>query len=470
VNYSYDNADRLLQITQGTSVVSFSYDAASRRMSLTLPNGVVESYTYDAASQLSAINYQLAGNALGNLSHAYDLAGRRTQVGGSFARTGIPLPVSTTAYNTANELTQWGTATLTYDANGNMLSTGSDGYTWDARNHLVSTLSGASLQYDPFGRRVSKTISGATTNYLYDGLNPVQELSGGTPTANLVTGPNVDEHFLRTDSSGPANFLTDPLGSTVALADSSGAVQTTYTYEPFGNTTAAGAANANPYQYTGRENDATGLYYFRARYYSPVLQRFTSQDPIGFLGGDANLYAYVWSSPTDFIDPLGWWGFGVSAAGSVEGGVYAVGAGATGSAGAGAFFDGFRPSAGGFASGGAFAGGPGRGWSAPGCPNKNNWAAGAYAGGGGNVFVTNANNVSDLSGPFKTYSLNVGWGVRLPSIQYSVGQNAAGQTTRVFSYGGPLPTGVPTGAGYGASVSAYNTNTTTTAGRGCGCR
>jgi hypothetical protein len=77
---------------------------------------MVENYGYDAASELTGINYQLAGNTLGNLAYAYDLDGRRTQIGGTFARTGIPLPVSTTAYNVANELTQWGTATLTYDA------------------------------------------------------------------------------------------------------------------------------------------------------------------------------------------------------------------------------------------------------------------------------------------------------------------------------------------------------------------
>jgi RHS repeat-associated protein len=303
VNYSYDNANRLLQINQGTSAVSFSYDAANRRTSLTLPNGIVVSYGYDQASELMGLNYSLGGNTLGNLSYSYDLAGRRTSVGGSFASTGIPLPVSTTAYNAANELTQWGTATLTYDANGNMLSNGGDGYTWDARNHLVSTLSGASFQYDPFGRRVAKTVSGATTNYLYDGVNPVQELSGATPTANVLGGLPVDEHFLRTDASGPANFLTDPLGSTVALSDSTGAVQTSYTYEPFGNTTIAGSS-MNPYQYTGRENDSTGLYFYRARYYNPMFGRFISQDPAGFAGG-INLYGYAANDPVGYTDPLG---------------------------------------------------------------------------------------------------------------------------------------------------------------------
>jgi RHS repeat-associated protein len=271
---------------------------------LTLPNGIVESFAYDQASELMGLNYTLGGNVLGNLTYAYDLDGRRTQVGGSFARTGIPLPVSTTAYNTANELTQWGTATLNYDANGNMLSSGSGSYAWDARNHLVSTLSSASFQYDPFGRRVSKTASGATTNYLYDGLNPVQELSGATPTANVLGGLLADEHFLRTDASGTSNFLTDALGSTLALADPTGAVQTQYTYDPFGGTTTQGAANANSYQFTGRENDGTGLYFYRARYYNPMFGRFVSQDPIGMAGG-VNVYAFVGNAPTNFLDPLG---------------------------------------------------------------------------------------------------------------------------------------------------------------------
>jgi len=74
-------------------------------------------------------------------------------------------------------------------------------------------------------------------------------------------------------------YHTDALGSTLALTNETGAVQTTYAYEPFGNTTMDGAST-NPFQYTGRENDAAGLNYYRARYYSPALQRFISEDPL----------------------------------------------------------------------------------------------------------------------------------------------------------------------------------------------
>lgn len=60
-----------------------------------------------------------------------------------------------------------------------------------------------------------------------------------------------------------------------------------------------------PEQYTGRENDGTGLYFYRARYYSPTLQRFASEDGIGLLGGNANLYAYSFNDPTYLTDPSG---------------------------------------------------------------------------------------------------------------------------------------------------------------------
>lgn len=149
-----------------------------------------------------------------------------------------------------------------------------------------------------------KTIATATTSYLYDGPNPVQELNGTTPTANLITGLNIDEYFRRTDSLGPRDFLTDALGSTLALADSTGIIQTSYTYAPYGNTITTGQANSNPFQYTGRENDGTGLYYYRARYYDPVRQRFVSEDPIGLAGG-LNTYLYAEANPLLYTDPLG---------------------------------------------------------------------------------------------------------------------------------------------------------------------
>jgi RHS repeat-associated protein len=120
----------------------------------------------------------------------------------------------------------------------------------------------------------------------------------------MLTGLNMDEFFQRTDSNGAQDFLTDAVGSTLAFADAGGTIDTTYTYEPFGSTTISGAST-NPYQFTGRENDGTGLYFYRARYYSPLFQRFISQDPIGFGGAAINLYGYVTEDPIELTDPSG---------------------------------------------------------------------------------------------------------------------------------------------------------------------
>jgi RHS repeat-associated protein len=304
ITYGFDNANRLTQISQGSANVSFGYDNDSRRTSLTLPNGVSMNYSYDAASQLSGITYKNGSTTLGNLSYAYDLSGRREGVGGTYARTNTPQAASSASYNVNNQLTQWKGANLTYDANGNLTSDGTNTYTWNARNQLVFISGGlaASFQYDPFGRRVSKTIGG-TTQFLYDGANPVQEISGTSAPANLLTG-GVDEYLQRTDSAGARNFLTDALGSTLALTDSTGTLQTSYTFEPFGNTSVTGTTTTNSFAFTGRELDSTGLYFYRARYYSPTLQRFIGEDPIGF-GGGINKYAYAGNNPISLKDGSG---------------------------------------------------------------------------------------------------------------------------------------------------------------------
>ena len=151
---------------------------------------------------------------------------------------------------------------------------------------------------------MSRTLMSTTTSYLYDGVNAAQEQSGGTVTANMLTG-GVDEHFLRTDSTGTFSFLTDALGSTVGLTNSSAASVEQYSYSPYGLLSASGS-NTNPYTYTGRETaDGLGLDYYRARYYNPTTGRFLSEDPMGFLGSGTNLYAYAKNSPINFNDPTG---------------------------------------------------------------------------------------------------------------------------------------------------------------------
>jgi type VI secretion system secreted protein VgrG len=71
-----------------------------------------------------------------------------------------------------------------------------------------------------------------------------------------------------------------------------------------GRPEAAATASENALLYGGRENDATGLLYYRARYYDPKLQRFISEDPLGLAGG-IDLYTYTLNDPITFVDPFG---------------------------------------------------------------------------------------------------------------------------------------------------------------------
>jgi YD repeat-containing protein len=117
---------------------------------------------------------------------------------------------------------------IAYDANGNLASDGTNSYGWNARNQLVTITggTGASFQYDGLSRRTSKTVNGVAMSFLYDNVNVVQELSGGTPLANLVNGIGVDQRFLRSDTSGTFSYLTDGLPSEMALANGAGVVTT----------------------------------------------------------------------------------------------------------------------------------------------------------------------------------------------------------------------------------------------------
>jgi RHS repeat-associated protein len=96
-----------------------------------------------------------------------------------------------------------------------------------------------------------------------------------------------------------------------ALSDSIPLPVTTCTYAPFGETNDAGAGPPDPVRFTGREENGSGLYSYRARYYDPTRSRFVSEDPIGFAGGDVNLYAYVGANPSTWADPLGFYGWDV---------------------------------------------------------------------------------------------------------------------------------------------------------------
>jgi RHS repeat-associated protein len=123
----------------------------------------------------------------------------------------------------------------------------------------------------------------------------------------ILVGLGIDERFARNDVTGRTYFMSDLIGSTIALTDPTGVIREQYSYDPYGNVTPSDTTTGftNPYQYFGREADSPGLYYYRARYYSPMMGSFIDEDPITFGGSQLSFYAYVDGSPLDNIDPFG---------------------------------------------------------------------------------------------------------------------------------------------------------------------
>ena len=317
VSYGYDDANRLTTVKQGSSVVSMSYDDANRIAGMTLPNGVVATYAFDANNMLTSLAYAKGGALLDTMTYSYDATARNTNFVSTLGQLNKAIAARGPAtFNLADQLVSLGDLTSTYDNSGNLTSDGVNRYTWNARNQLIGIAGGvsAAFAYDPIGRRTSRTVGATTTTFLHDGANLIQERSGAN-AAQYLTGPGLDQVFARTGSAATMTYLRDGLGSVFGLMDANGSLVTQYQYDPYGNTGTSGASSSNPRQYSGRENDGTGLYLHRARYYSPAMGRFISEDPIG-LGGGVNEYSYAWGNPISFADPLGLFVVAVTGVGS----------------------------------------------------------------------------------------------------------------------------------------------------------
>jgi len=311
VHYTYDEGDRLIRQQQGSEIVEFSYDEASRMTAVALPNQVKGAYVYNASNLLTGLAWTKGGQTLGDLGYGYDARGRMVAQVGTFAPK--HLPAASTGHNSFDDnqrQTQYNGQALTYDANGNLTSDGMRTFEWNARNELVRVAEAgavvAEYRYDAIGRRVGKFEGGVDVSFLYDGLSAVQEGTGAAKNP-VFSGSGIDQRFARNLSGERSYFLTDHLGSTRALVDYDGNVLVSYDYDPYGGQ--AGEDFSNPYQYTGRELDATGLYYYRGRYYHAGMGRFISEDPIGLNGG-VNTYSYVTGNPLGEVDPLGLEGVG----------------------------------------------------------------------------------------------------------------------------------------------------------------
>ena len=342
VDYSYDAGGNLWQVGANGAYASFSgYNAFGKVGQVEYGiSGVYAGYEYWLKNgRLKRINVNNASQALLDRGYSYDDNGNVKTItdylNASRSQTFI--------YDELNRMTNatsgsavYGALGFEYDQLGNLLQKDGIGFTTNANKpHQVAASSdGNTYQYDANGNMVSdgqRSIAynadnlpvwidnGAATNFEYDG-NGSRVRKGGRvyfddlyECATLDCGKYIfagsERIALKADSGELYYYHSDHLGSTSLMTENGVVIEDLF-YKPFGEKVAQQQGGFSPsHMFTGQEfDDETGLYYYNARYYNPVIGRFVSADSVVPYPDDSqsfNRYSYTRNNPINFIDPSG---------------------------------------------------------------------------------------------------------------------------------------------------------------------
>ncbi|OOM11718.1 RNase A-like domain-containing protein [Clostridium saccharobutylicum] len=357
--YSYDEADRvrLIQDDNENNLAIYDYYKNDSIKSVTVGNGLKTDYTYDGDGNVqSLVTITSAGEVLVDYNYAYDLNGNRLQKVSSkhknfysydsmnrlvdsryddqcesftYDKVGNRLTKTTNditekyLYNAKNQLKElhnnYGINNFTYDKQGNTIkeetSTGNNIFEYNTLNQQVKAITkeGNTLvsRYDTQGLRAEIEENEKLTKFIFHKenvlvetdkeWNVVSRFSRGyevvaADVAELGEGSkyNLDRYY----------YTVDEQGSTVFITDRNQQVKNEYWYDAFSNVLESKEEVHNRITYTGQQFDSiTQQYYLRARFYNPVVGRFTQEDT--YRGDGLNLYVYCGNNPVRYWDPSG---------------------------------------------------------------------------------------------------------------------------------------------------------------------
>ncbi|WP_315814931.1 RHS repeat-associated core domain-containing protein [Paraflavitalea speifideaquila] len=226
-----------------------------------------------------------------------------------------------------------------YDEAGNLLSKClADGkcwrYEWQGNGMLKKVIrpdgKKVGFEYDALGRRTAKIFDGHITRWVWNGNIPLHEWKyplnerpvtvinewgdiskdKTEPTRNIITWIFDEGTFrpaAKLQGTQQYSIIADYLGTPVEMYDGEGQASWSVEYDIYGKIRKqyTGKSIDCPFRYQGQyEDEETGLYYNRFRYYAPGEGRYISQDPIRMVSGQPDFYAYV-HDPNGWVDVLG---------------------------------------------------------------------------------------------------------------------------------------------------------------------